>query len=157
MPNIRPALVEILSRNREPWDTVVQWCTLSSFALSHSSVIVIDTDATTGAARGRQIIYSSERSRPWGFVPKCGHKGCQSRPGDVYAKRNKYGEPHRDFVFMCKRCKSAAKVRRPDWITPAHKDRPHFFVTPWPLTDEQVKSALGLHDDWEPNTNAKYK
>lgn len=156
MPNLRPALIEILSRKRDPWDTVLQWCTLNPLVLSHSSVIVVVMNTITGAAHGRQIVYSSEWSRPWGLVAKCGRSGCQSRPGDVYAERNRRGsEQHKHFIFTCKVCKYATKVTRPSWITPAHKDRPYYFVTPWPLTDEQVKSALGLNVRWEPNTNPK--
>lgn len=154
MPYIRPALVEMFTMGGDPWNTLVQWCTLNPLALSHSPVVVIDIEEGTRSVRGRQLLHSIPREHPWGFIPRCGNPACRSRPGDVWGEgnNNKTDGYHGSMVFYCKRCGYAAKVARPAWITHAHKDRPYYFVTPWPLTPAQLDIATGHKGQWAPAT-----
>lgn len=157
MPYIRPALVEMFTLGGDPWNTLVQWCTLNPIALSHSPVVVIDIEEGTHTIRGRQLLHSIPREHPWGFIPRCGKPSCPSRPGDVWADgtNNQTHGVHGSMLFYCKRCRYTAKVTRPTFITHAHKDRPYYFVTPWPLTAAQLDIATGYAATWAP-ASGKY-
>lgn len=149
MPFIRPALVSIFSAGLDPWDTLVKWCTLNAIALTHTSIIVIDREG--GRTRARQLVYSTRRERPFGYIPKCGGRGCNSLPGDVVGTREDSDGPkgvHARIRLFCKRCRCHRWVDRPDWITHAHPFRPHYFVTPWPLTEGQISIAQGSDKEW---------
>lgn len=154
MPYIRPALVEMFTLVSNPYDTLLQWCTLSPLALSHSPVIIIDIEEGTGTVRSRQLLHPIPREHSWGFIPRCGNLICRSRPGDVWADatNNTSGGSHAKMLFYCKHCKLAASVKHPDFITHAHKDRKFYFVTPWPLTQEQLNAATGFAGSWSPAT-----
>lgn len=151
MPAVRTALVAIFSEGEDPWEAIIKYCTIDARVLGHTSIILVDrTEA--GELRGRQLMYSHQFARPWGYIPACGHSGCTARPGDVYgddmrtkaSKRDK----HKKISLHCKVCKHWCIVDRPDWITHAHKQRPFYFQSPWPLTTTQIRHAMGLDGRW---------
>lgn len=150
MPFIRPALVSIFSAGLDPWDTVLNWCTVNSMALTHTPIVVVDRD-DEGQARGRQVLYSTGREQPFGFTPQCGSGRCVSYRNDVYGSKHtdtKKSGVHTKISLQCKRCEYHAWVKRPDWMTPAHDSRPHYFVAPWPLTAAQIGAAQGADAVW---------
>lgn len=44
IPYIHQALIAILLTGLDPWDAVVQYCTLNTMALTHTPIIVIDRE-----------------------------------------------------------------------------------------------------------------
>ncbi|KAF7967909.1 hypothetical protein HWV62_32553 [Athelia sp. TMB] len=152
LPFVRPALVEILANEMEPWAAIVRYCSCHEGALGHTPIVVLDFH--DGKVRGRQLVLSMPISHPWGFIPQCGRlDNCPALPGDVRGvlprTSRRQGE-HNRFRLRCEKCNHFCWVDRPEWIKLVTKS-PHLcYETPWPMSEEQMRQAMGLDQQWKP-------
>lgn len=151
MAYLRPALIKIFTGSGAPWDTFVNEFTIDAVTLSHTPVIYVDKNAC-GQARGRQLVLSTPKDHPWGFVPTCRNPACTPLAGNVRgrASRNhQWGGYHGNFRLKCQACQFSCNIARPDWIRHVGADNGFNFWMPWPLTEQQRDRAVGRDQTWE--------
>lgn len=151
MPDLRAAIIDIFTNSGVPWDSFVRQFTLNTTTLSHTPVIYIELDPD-GRAYGRQVVLSIPQVRPWGFLPVCNNPACDARVGDIKGKasrRHGWAGYHGNFRLRCNVCRFSCTVARPDWIQHIGPDTGFNFVMPWPLTNQQRNTALGLDQTWK--------
>ena len=151
LPFVRPALVEILTTKTEPWDAIIAYCAGHEEALGHTPIVVLDIDE--GKVRGRQLVLSMPVSHPWGFIPRCGGLDeCIAMPGDVRGMIPRSSRKAKDHMLVrlrCERCFYFCWIARPGWIKQVRKEPLCCYETPWPMSEDQVKQAMGLDQEWK--------
>lgn len=155
----RPALIDIISGQKQPYDSILTNLTSKAEILKSTSIILIDLDESTNQPRGRQIVYSSAKDRPWGFSPRCNNHECKPSFGNIETKSSTNNAQILKCIRLrCLYCHYQTWVTRPDWVEPVNVPKAdYYFVTPWPLSREQIMDATGLNERWVKSEGSRSK